>query len=263
MLRACRIAAASAFPARTRFEAENDEHYELGLKYSAQAGCVHPAVIAKGISDLLYFGDLPKEQTTVVSGGYGIARYTRRRLRAYRPGQICNGAYQYGAIGPDVGYTVGVGAAVQQGSGPQAPYQGAPVVAVTGDAGFAYSGMEMETLSKYRIPAVVVIYNNNGWGVWRSGESGGRSNTARAEHMYLFQENLRYEKIGEALGARGEYVTRAEDFLPALERSYQIAAAERVSTVINCQAIKEFSSVRDYPPGHLGKVEPGCMSYYH
>ena len=81
--------------------------------------------------------------------------------------------------------------------------------------------------------------------------------------MYLFQENLRYEKIGEALGARGEYVTRAEDFLPALERSYQIAAAERVSTVINCQAIKEFSSVRDYPPGHLGKVEPGCMSYYH
>ena len=249
--------------ARAAFEAENDEHYALGLEHSEQAGCVHPAVIAKGISDLLYGGSLPKEQTTVVSGGYGIARYTRRRMRAFRPGQILNGAYQYGAIGPDIGYTVGAGAAVQQGAGPQAPHRGAPVVAVTGDAGFAYSGMELETLGKYRIPAVVVVYNNNAWGVWRSGSSGGRSGTSRAQHMYLFQENLRYEKIGEALGARGEYVSDAADFAPALARSYEIAAAEGVSTVINCQAIKEFGSARDYPPGHLQKVEPGCMAYYH
>ena len=249
--------------ARAAFEAENDEHYKLGLKYSAQAGCVHPAVIAAEIENLLYKGDIPKEQTTVVSGGYGIGRYTRRRLRAFRPGQICNGAYQYGAIGPDVGYTVGAGAAVQQGTGPQGPYKGAPVLAVTGDAGFAYSGMEMETLSKYRIPSIVVVYNNNAWGVWRSGASGGRSDTARAQHMYLFQENLRYEKIGEALGARGEYVTKAEDLAPALQRSYKAAADERLSTVINCQAIKEFWSTQDYPPGLLQKVEPGCMAYYH
>lgn len=249
--------------ARAAFEAANDEHYRLGLKYSEQAGCVHPAVIAKEVADLLYSGKIPKEQTTVVSGGYGVARYTRRRFRAYRPGQICNGAYQYGAIGPDVGYTVGVGAAVQQGIGPQAPYKGGPVVAITGDAGFAYSAMELETLSKYRIPAVVIVYNNNAWGVWRSGVSGGRSATARAQHMYLFQENLRYEKIGEALGARGEYVTRAKDFAPALARSYEAAANERLSTVINCQAIKEFWSARDYPPGLLQKVEPGCMAYYH
>ncbi len=249
--------------ARAAFDAENAEHYRLGLEYSRQAGCVHPAVIAKEVADLLYRGDIPKEQTTVVSGGYGVARYTRRRFRAYRPGQICNGAYQYGAIGPDVGYTVGVGAAVQQGTGPQAPYKGAPVVAITGDAGFAYSAMELETLSKYRIPAVVIVYNNNAWGVWRSGSSGGRSGTTRAQHMYLFQENLRYEKIGEALGARGEYVTRAEDFAPALARSYEAAARERLSTVINCQSIKEFWSARDYPPGLLQKVEPGCMAYYH
>ena len=249
--------------ARADFEAENDEHYRLGLKYSEQASAVHPAVIAKEIEDLLYNGKLPKDQTTVISGGYGIGRYTRRRIRAFRPGQVCNGAYQYGAIGPDIGYTVGVGAAVQQGVGPQAPYKGAPVLAVTGDAGFAYSGMEVETLAKYRVPAVVVIYNNNAWGVWRSGSSGGRSDTARAQHMYLFQENLRYEKIGEALGARGEYVTAAADFGPALRRSYEIAAAEGVSTVINCQAIKEFWSARDYPPGLLQKAEPGCMAYYH
>ena len=52
---------------------------------------------------------------------------------------------------------------------------------------------------------------------------------------------------------RGEYVNRAEDFLPALERSYRIAAAEGVSTVVNCQAIKEFWSSKDYPPGFMQK----------
>ena len=81
--------------------------------------------------------------------------------------------------------------------------------------------------------------------------------------MYLFQENLRYEKIAEGLGARGEYVSRAEDFVPALERSYQIAAKEGISTLINCQAKKEFWEANSYPPGMAQKVEPGCMSYNH
>ena len=249
--------------ARKAFEEQNDEYYQAGLKHSADASAVHPAVIAHDLAAFLYDGKIAKEQTTVVSGGFGIGRYTRRYLRAFRPGQICNGAYQYGAIGPDVGYCVGAGAAVQQGAGPQAPYKGSPVVGITGDAGFAYSAMEMETLSKYRIPVVLIVYNNNAWGVWRFGQSGGRQNNARTYHLYLFQENLRYEKIGEALGVRGEYVSRAEDFRPALERSYEIAAAEGISTVVNCQAIKEFWSSRDYPPGFLQKVEPGCMSYFH
>jgi len=146
-----------------------------------------------------------------------------------------------------------VSAAVQLGSGPQAPYKGAPVIGITGDAGFAYSGMEVETMAKYRMPVVMIVYNNNAWGIMSQG---------KPIHMYLFQENLRYDKIGEALGARGEHVTRPEEFRPALERSYQIAARERVPTVINCQAKREFWTSQ-YPPGFLGKVEPGCMAYSH
>lgn len=249
--------AAELAAARSAFEQENEEWYRLGLEHSKSAGCVHPAVIARELAAFLHAGRLPKEQTTIVSGGYGIARYTRRYLRAFRPGQILNGAYQYGAIGPDVGYTVGAGAAVQLGAGVQKPYQGAPVVAITGDAGMGYSGMEIETLSKYRIPAVLIVYNNNAWGVY-----GTARRAPRALHMYLFQENLRYEKIAEGLGARGEYINRAEDFLPALERSYDVAAREGISTLINCQAIKEFWT-NQYPPGMPRKVEPGCMAYYH
>jgi thiamine pyrophosphate-dependent acetolactate synthase large subunit-like protein len=89
------------------------------------------------------------------------------------------------------------------------------------------------------------------------------SASGRPLHMYLFQENLRYDKIAEALGARGEYVTRPEDFMPALKRSYDIAAKDRISTVINCQAKREYWQRAQFEPGMLGKVEPGCMAYSH
>ncbi len=240
--------------ARKKFEDELDVIYKQGLGYT---DAVHPAVIAKELGDFLYRGKIPKEQTTVVSGGYGIARYVRRWLRGYRPGQIMNGAYQYGAIGPDVGYAIGVAAAVRHGISVQKPYQGHPIVCVTGDAGFGYTAMEMETLAKYRLPVIVIVYNNNAWGTW----NGNRANPVTLS-MHLFQENVRYDKVGEALGAHGEYVTRAQDFRPALERAYQIAVKESRPSVINCQAKKEFW-LRENAPGFLGKTEPGCMSYFH
>jgi len=240
--------------ARQAFETENEEYYQIGLGYT---DAVHPAVIGKELADFLYRGALPKDRTTIMQGGYGIARYTRRYLRAYRPGQIINGAYQYGAIGPDVGYALGVAAAVRDGVGPQAGYQGHPVIAITGDAGFGFTGMEVETLSKYRMPVVIIVYNNNAWGTWS-----GQVNNQIGLPVHLFQENVRYDKMAEALGGYGEYVTTPGEFTPALERAYRVARDESRPAVINVQARKEFW-LREQPPGFLGKIEPGVMSYYH
>ncbi|MGE0703192.1 MAG: thiamine pyrophosphate-binding protein [Vicinamibacterales bacterium] len=241
--------------ARQRFEAQNDEYYKLGLSYT---DAVHPAVIARGLGDFLYRGDLPKEQTTIASGGYGIARYVRRELRSFRPGQIMNGPYQYGAIGPDVGYAVGVAAAVRLGAGVQAAYRGHPIVCVTGDAGFGYTAMEIETMAKYRLPVIIIVYNNNAWGTWTQA-----AREPLALPIHLFQENVRYDRLAEALGGHGEYVTTPAGFKPALERAYQVAAREGRPSVINCQGRKEFWNREQYPPGALGKIEPGVMSYYH
>ncbi len=241
--------------ARKRFEDQNLEYYKTGLKYS---DAVHPAVIARELGDFLYRGAIPPEQTTIASGGFGIARFVRRELRAFRPGQVMNGAYQYGAIGPDVGYAVGVAAAVQLGVGPQQPYQGHPIICTTGDAGFGYTAMEIDTMAKYRLPVVIIVYNNNAWGTWT-----GATQDPRALPIHLFQENLRYDKLAEALGGYGEYVTRPAGFRPALERAYQVALTERRPAVVNCQGKKEFWDRAAYPPGSLGKIEPGVMSYYH
>ena len=55
------------------------------------------------------------------------SRYMRRFNRGFRPGQLLYDSYQFGAIGPNIAMAVGTCAAVRQGVGPQAPYQGAPV----------------------------------------------------------------------------------------------------------------------------------------
>jgi thiamine pyrophosphate-dependent acetolactate synthase large subunit-like protein len=153
---------------------------------------------------------------------------------------------------------IGAGAAVQRGVGPQAPYKGAPVICVSSDAGIAYSMFELDTAAKYKIPVIAVIYNNNSWGMWPSAVG-----SPRSMHMYLFQENLRYDKIAEGLGARGEYVRTPEELRAALQRSYTAASKESLSTLINVQAIKEFTSGRDYPPGIALPPEPGVGAFAH
>jgi thiamine pyrophosphate-dependent acetolactate synthase large subunit-like protein len=80
----------------------------------------------------------------------------------------------------------------------------------------------------------------------------------------MFQENLRYDKVAEALGGAGEYITKPEEFTPALERCYKLATDKKIPVVLNCQGDKEFwADPKKYPPGSQGKIEPGCMAYYH
>jgi len=241
--------------ARKKFEDENDAIYKQVLGYK---DAVHPAVIAKELADFLYHGNLPKEQTLVGSGGFGIARYTRRWLRAYRPAQIMNGQYQFGTVGADVGYAVGAGVAVKEGLGAQAAYKGHPTITIMGDAAFGYSGMEMETLAKLRIPAIIIVYNNNAWGTWYL-----QDDEPRVLPMHLFQENIRYDKMAEALGAHGIYVNRPEEFTPALKKAWKTAVDTGMPTLINVQGKKEYWQREKFPPGFLGKVEPGVTSYYH
>jgi acetolactate synthase I/II/III large subunit len=147
---------------------------------------------------------------------------------------------------------------MQLGAGPQKAYQGAPVFGFTGDAGCGYSIMELDTFSKYKIPAIMLVYNNNAWGIYDLG------NTPRSQHMYLFQENLRYDKIAEGLGARGEYVKTPAELTAALQRSYDAAVKERACTLINCQSLKEFGSTKEFPPGRApAGGDPGVGSYRH
>lgn len=244
--------------AKETYQAKIDKVYKLGLKYSKDTGYLHPAVIARDTQDFLDTGTGDRLAVVTGAGGWTSGMFAGRYMRAYRPGQMIVPAYQYGAIGPDMAMMMGACAAVQRGVGPQVGYGGAPTLCITSDAGMAYSLFELDTAVKYGLPTITIVYNNNAWGVWPNA-----SRSARSMHMYLFQENLRYDQLAEGLGARGEYVRQPKEFRAALARAYKHARDEKVSTLINCQAIKEFTSGRDYPPGIALNAEPGTGAIAH
>jgi thiamine pyrophosphate-dependent acetolactate synthase large subunit-like protein len=244
--------------AKQAFNDQNDAVYKQGLDNSSRSGLLHPAVIGR---DFQQFIDTHPEGRLAIAtglGGWTIGLFGAQYLRAYRPAQAIVPAYQYGAIGPDMAMMMGVNCAVQNGVGPQKGYQGAPTMCLTSDAGASYSLFELDTAIKYGWPTITVIYNNNAWGVW---PNAGRS--ARSLQMYLFQEHLRYDQMAEALGARGEYVRTPEQFRAALARAYKAARDQKTSTLINCQATKDFTAGTAYPPGISLPVEPGVGAVAH
>jgi len=244
--------------ARSKWEKTQLELYAQFLKYSRETHALHPFVLCKEVHDFLYKGDVDPKQTVTGWGGHMIGYGSMRWLRAHRPGQEVVVVYQFGPMGPDLAMMMGPAVAVQRGIGPHGAYQGAPVVVVTGDAGMAYSLLELDTYARYKLPVICLVYNNNCWGTFTMAES-----TPEALHMYLFQENLRYDKMAEHLGARGEYVRTPEELRAALKRSYDAAGKQGHSTLINCQGIKEFNLASRYPPGLDFSPEPGVGAIKH
>ena len=240
------------------FQAQIDTVYKQGLDNSMRSGLLHPACIAR---DMQHFIDTHPEgrlAITTGAGGWTSGLFAAKFLRAYRPAQSIVPPYQYAAIGPDMAMMMGVNVAVQRGVGPQKGYQGTPTICLTSDAGVAYSLFELDTAIKYGLPTINIIYNNNAWGVWPNA-----ARSARSMHMYLFQENLRYDQMAQGLGANGELVRTPEQFRAALARAYKLARDNKVSTLINCQATKDFTAGKDYPPGISIPVEPGVGALAH
>lgn len=244
--------------AKRNWEAAQMTLYEQMLKYSRDTNTLHPFVLCKEVHDFLYKGDIDPKQTVTGWGGNMIGFGSMRWLRAHRPGQEIPVVYHFGPMGPDLAMMMGPAVAIQRGIGPQAAYKGAPVVVVTGDAGMAYSLLELDTFVKYKLPVICIVYNNDCWGTFTMAES-----TPRALHMYLFQENLRYDKMAENLGTRGEYVRTPEELRAALKRSYDAAAKHNYSTLINCQGTRDFNVARLYPPGLSFSPEPGVGAVRH
>jgi thiamine pyrophosphate-dependent acetolactate synthase large subunit-like protein len=244
--------------AKNRWESAQLDLYAQFLKYSRDTNALHPFVLCKEVHDFLYKGNIDPKQTVTGWGGHMIGYGAMRWLRANRPGQEVTVVYQFGAMGPDLAMMMGASVAVGRGIGPHAAYRGAPVVVVTGDAGMAYSLLELDTFVKYRLPVICIVYNNDCWGTFTMA-----AETPRAAHLYLFQEDLRYDRIAENLGARGEYVRTPEELRAALKRSYDAAAKQGFSTLINCRGLGDFNLADRYPPGLDFSPEPGVGAIKH
>jgi 2-hydroxyacyl-CoA lyase 1 len=104
------------------------------------------------------------------------------------------------------------------------------VVAVEGDSGFGFSAMEVETLVRYQLPVVVIVFNNGG--VY----GGDRRNPEEITGTYKddpaptsFVPGAAYHKLIEAFGGKGYLVGNPEELKSALDESF----SARKPAVIN------------------------------
>jgi oxalyl-CoA decarboxylase len=117
----------------------------------------------------------------------------------------------WGVMGIGMGYAIA--AAVETGD---------PVVAVEGDSAFGFSGMEIETICRYKLPVITVVLNNSG--VYRGDEA---STTTDPAPTYL---SARHDRMIEAFGGKGYHATTPEEVASALRAA--LAAGE--PALIDC-----------------------------
>ena len=91
-----------------------------------------------------------------------------------------------------------------------------PVVCVTGDGGFQYNFQELATCAQYGIHPVVLMFNDNAWGVLK-GFQGDRFGEARRFGSDLV--NPDFVKIFESYGFEGTKVTDVKQLGEALENA--------------------------------------------
>lgn len=137
----------------------------------------------------------------------------------------------WGVMGIGMGYAIA--AAVETGR---------PVVAIEGDSAFGFSGMEIETICRYRLPVTVVILNNGG--VYRGDESAAGSDPAPT----VLNSGARHELLAEAFGGKGYHVTTPTELRAALSE----ALASKAPTLIDCR----LDPAAGVESGHLAGLNP-------
>jgi oxalyl-CoA decarboxylase len=139
----------------------------------------------------------------------------------------------WGVMGVGMGFAVA--AAVETGN---------PVLAVEGDSAFGFSGMEVETICRYKLPVCIVVFNNNG--IYRGTDvnpSGGADPATTA-----FVKDARYDKLIEAFGGAGVHVTTPDELSRAVNEAMDSGKPTLINAVIDPAAGSE--------SGRIGNLNP-------
>ena len=103
-----------------------------------------------------------------------------------------------------------------------------PVVAVQGDSAFGFSGMEIETALRYRLPIKIVVLNNGGIG-------GGIGELPKGKPVppSILTYGARYDRMMEGLGGRGFFVTDPKALRGALDEAMGFDGPALVNVLLN------------------------------
>jgi acetolactate synthase-1/2/3 large subunit len=188
---------------------------ELRQKWlHSDANPIHPLRLCNEIAKFV------DDETTVVGDGGDIVGLASQVLPVNRPGQFM-GPGPLGTLGVGTGFCIAAKAVDPKRR----------VLMVNGDGSFGLNGFDFDTLVRFDMPVVAVVGNDRQWGQILVGQ----------EKMYgegrvvatRLADNARYDKVVEALGGHGEFVTEADDIFPAIERAFASGKPACVNVIID------------------------------
>jgi oxalyl-CoA decarboxylase len=167
----------------------------------------------------------------LVNEGANALDLTRGIIDIYKPRKRID-VGTWGIMGIGMGYAIA--AAVETGK---------PVLAIEGDSAFGFSGMEIETICRYKLPVCVVIFNNDG--IYR-GTDVNPLGTDPAPTMFV--KGARYDKIIEAFGGVGVNATSPDELKRAVNAAMDSGKPTLINAVIDPAAGSE--------SGRIGNLNP-------
>ena len=160
---------------------------------------MHPAALYRELSRAL-----PRDVLYSWDGG-DFVQWGRAMLPAREPG----GWLRLGPLGA-------IGSALPNGLALQLAHPGRPVAVITGDGALGFYIAEMDTAVRHKLPIVVIVGNDAGWGLERELQSSASGGATVACEL----QPTRYDIIMKGFGGGGETIERLEEVRPAVQRAF-------------------------------------------
>jgi len=168
----------------------------------------------------------------VVNEGANTLDFGRNVIDMYEPRKRLDSG-TWGVMGIGMGYAIGA-----------AVVSGKPVIAIEGDSAFGFSGMEIETICRYKLPIVVAVFNNGG--IYR-GDDINRSGGPDPSPTTLMKD-ARYDKLIGAFGGTGYHVTNPEGLKNAVSEALASGKPALINCVIDPTAGTESGHIQNLNP---------------
>ncbi|WP_342619636.1 oxalyl-CoA decarboxylase [Rhodoferax sp. GW822-FHT02A01] len=171
-------------------------------------------------------------EAVLVNEGANTLDFTRSIVDMYQPRKRLD-VGTWGIMGIGMGYAVAA-----------AVVTGKPVIAIEGDSAFGFSGMEVETICRYKLPVCVIVFNNNG--VYRGTDvnpSGGADVAPT-----VFVKGARYDVMMEAFGGVGVNATTPAELSKALKEAIASGKPTLINAVIDETAGTESGRITSLNP---------------
>jgi oxalyl-CoA decarboxylase len=170
----------------------------------------------------------------IVNEGANTLDYARSIIDMYEPRKRFDSG-TWGIMGIGMGFAIGA-----------AVVSGKPVIAIEGDSAFGFSGMELETICRYDLPVVTIVFNNNG--VYKGTDPNLNPNNANDVPVTSFVKGARYDKMIEAFGGIGYNVETPAELTKALNEAIASGKPTLINAVIDPNAGTESGRLTNLNP---------------